>query len=101
MASEKELRSFTLLACTGVKASPDSSVMMIQFVELQDDSSIVCLHRLGFCWFSEQNQVVEARSAEFVTADTRREQICETAPLVTAIHFRWVTELHLYFTLNL
>ena len=71
-ASEKELRSFTLLACAGVAASPDPSVMMIQFVKLQDDSCIMCLGRLGFCWFSEQNQVSEVRPAKIVTADTRK-----------------------------
>lgn len=71
-ASEKELRSFTLFACTGVAASPDPSVMMIQFVKLQGDSCIMCLGRLGFCWFSEQNQVSEVRPAEFVIVDTKK-----------------------------
>lgn len=72
MASEKELRSFTLLACAAVAASPDPSATMIQFVRLEGDSCIMCLGRLGFCWFSEQNQVSEVRPAEFVTADARK-----------------------------
>lgn len=51
MAPETELRSITLLACIGVKASPDPSETMIQVVELKDDFSIMYLCRLGFCWF--------------------------------------------------
>lgn len=72
VALEDMLRSFTLLACAGTAASPDPSAMMIQFLQLQGDSCVMCLCSLGSCWFSEQNQVSEVRPAAFVGADGRK-----------------------------
>lgn len=72
VASEEMLCSFTLLACAGIAASPDPSAMMIQFVQLQGDSCVMCLGSLGSCWFREENQVSEVRPAGFVGADRRK-----------------------------
>lgn len=39
--------------CAGIAASPDPSAMMIQFLQLQGDSCVMCLGSLGSCWFSD------------------------------------------------